>query len=89
MNVDGDTTLYLKCSQAVKGRSLGLCDRAAQRSKMASLTCSRVPELAQHCRRLQIRQIQPNGPYLIGGLCAGGVIAFETARQLEQPPNNL
>lgn len=31
----------------------------------------------------QIRRVQPRGPYLLAGLCAGGVIAFEMARQLE------
>lgn len=31
----------------------------------------------------RVRAIQPNGPYLVAGLCAGGVIAFEMARQLE------
>jgi acyl transferase domain-containing protein/thioesterase domain-containing protein len=31
----------------------------------------------------QIRTVQPQGPYLIGGLCAGGVIAFEMAVQLQ------
>ncbi|MGZ3240265.1 MAG: thioesterase domain-containing protein, partial [Burkholderiaceae bacterium] len=31
-----------------------------------------------------IRQIQPTGPYLLGGWSSGGVIAFEMARQLER-----
>ena len=31
----------------------------------------------------RIRQVQPRGPYLLAGLCAGGVIAVEIARQLE------
>jgi len=31
----------------------------------------------------QIRKLQPHGPYLLTGLCAGGVIAFEMARQLQ------
>lgn len=31
----------------------------------------------------RIRQQYPDGPYLIAGLCAGGVIAFEIARQLQ------
>lgn len=31
----------------------------------------------------RIRSVQPSGPYLLAGLCAGGVIAFEVARQLE------
>jgi thioesterase domain-containing protein len=31
----------------------------------------------------KIRTVQPHGPYLLGGMCAGGVIAFEIARQLQ------
>jgi acyl transferase domain-containing protein/thioesterase domain-containing protein/acyl carrier protein len=30
-----------------------------------------------------IRTVQPHGPYFIAGLCAGGVISFEMARQLQ------
>jgi thioesterase domain-containing protein len=30
----------------------------------------------------QVRKQQPHGPYLLGGLCAGGVIAYEMAAQL-------
>jgi thioesterase domain-containing protein len=32
----------------------------------------------------EIRSRQPVGPYFVGGLCAGGLIAFEVARQIEQ-----
>lgn len=32
----------------------------------------------------QIRGFQPGGPYYIAGFCAGGAIAFESARQLVQ-----
>ncbi|MCF2149900.1 amino acid adenylation domain-containing protein [Desmonostoc muscorum LEGE 12446] len=32
----------------------------------------------------QIRKIQPNGPYLLGGHCYGGVLAFEIAQQLQR-----
>ena len=31
-----------------------------------------------------IRKVQPKGPYQIGGFSAGGVVAFEMARQLEK-----
>ncbi|WP_126172152.1 type I polyketide synthase [Altericroceibacterium xinjiangense] len=31
----------------------------------------------------RMRTVQPFGPYLLAGLCAGGVIAFEMARQLQ------
>jgi thioesterase domain-containing protein len=41
-----------------------------------------VEGMATHCVSL-VRQKQPSGPYIFGGLCAGGVIAFEMARQLE------
>ena len=30
----------------------------------------------------EIRKVQPQGPYLLAGLCTGGFIAFEIARQL-------
>ena len=36
---------------------------------------------AHHIDRM--RSVQPHGPYMIGGMCAGGVIAFEIARQLQ------
>jgi thioesterase domain-containing protein len=31
----------------------------------------------------KMRSVQPRGPYLVGGMCAGGVIAFEIALQLQ------
>jgi acyl transferase domain-containing protein/thioesterase domain-containing protein/acyl carrier protein len=37
---------------------------------------------AAHIRTL--RRVQPQGPYHIAGLCAGGVIAVEMARQLQE-----
>ena len=30
----------------------------------------------------EIRRVQPHGPYLLGGYCLGGSIAYETAQQL-------
>ncbi|HZI47045.1 MAG TPA: amino acid adenylation domain-containing protein, partial [Pyrinomonadaceae bacterium] len=30
-----------------------------------------------------VRQFQPEGPYMFGGMCTGALIAFEMARQLE------
>jgi len=32
----------------------------------------------------EIRKVQPKGPYLIGGSCVGGVVAFEIAQQLRR-----
>ncbi len=40
-----------------------------------------VPALAARYVGL-VRQVQPRGPYLLGGMCSGGVTAFEMAQQL-------
>jgi thioesterase domain-containing protein len=37
----------------------------------------------------RIRQLRSEGPYLVGGMCAGGVIAFEIARQLQALGENV
>ncbi len=44
---------------------------------------TRVEDLAAYFAA-QIRKVQPVGPYVIAGYCAGGTIAFELARQLHQ-----
>ena len=42
-----------------------------------------VEEMAAAHIRL-VRSIQPQGPYLLGGFCNGGLVAYEMARQLEE-----
>ncbi len=44
---------------------------------------TRIDEMAAHYVA-RLRQVQQEGPYLLAGLCAGGVIAFEMARQLQE-----
>ena len=46
-----------------------------------SPTPETVEEIAEY-EVAQIRRLQPEGPYYIAGYCAGGTIAFESARQL-------
>jgi thioesterase domain-containing protein len=41
-----------------------------------------IPEMAAAYVR-ELRQLQPHGPYYVGGYCFGGNVAFEMARQLE------
>jgi amino acid adenylation domain-containing protein len=43
---------------------------------------TRTTDMAAHYVQ-EIRKVQPRGPYMLGGLCAGGVIAFEVALQLQ------
>ncbi|HYZ15668.1 MAG TPA: amino acid adenylation domain-containing protein [Candidatus Acidoferrum sp.] len=40
-----------------------------------------IEEMARDSLRL-IRNVQPRGPYLLGGYCMGGLVALEMARQL-------
>lgn len=42
----------------------------------------RVEDMAGHYIR-EVREVQPEGPYYLGGWSFGGVIAFEMARQLQ------
>ena len=42
-----------------------------------------IEEMAAHFIE-QIRMVQPQGPYHLGGGCEGGYVAFEMARQLQQ-----
>jgi thioesterase domain-containing protein len=40
-----------------------------------------VEAIAEHCLE-EIKKIQPQGPYLLGGYCLGGLVAFEIAQRL-------
>jgi acyl-CoA synthetase (AMP-forming)/AMP-acid ligase II/thioesterase domain-containing protein/acyl carrier protein len=42
-----------------------------------------VEEMASHYV-VEIRRVQPRGPYFLGGFCFGGQIAFEMAQQLQR-----
>jgi thioesterase domain-containing protein/aryl carrier-like protein len=44
---------------------------------------ARIPDMAAYYIE-QIRSVQPDGPYFLSGLCAGGVLAFEVACQLQR-----
>ena len=42
-----------------------------------------IPDMAAHYIK-EMRELQPEGPYLLGGYCGGGKIALEMAQQLQQ-----
>ena len=48
-----------------------------------TFTCETYEELSARYVRL-IRKVQPRGPYALLGWCAGGVLAFAVARELER-----
>ncbi len=43
---------------------------------------TQIEALAAHYIK-ELRAVQPEGPYLLGGFCTGGVVAFEMAQQLK------
>ncbi len=78
---DGETMLYRNLALRLDaGHAVyGLQPYSLDGVPMAH---TRIPEMAAY-HIGKIRAIQPRGPYLLGGMCAGGVIAFEVARQLQ------
>jgi FkbH-like protein len=79
---DGETLLYRGLSRMLPpGLAVfGLSPKALPGVPLAH---GSVKEMAAY-QVEQVRRLRPHGPYLLGGLCAGGVIAMEMAAQLEQ-----
>ncbi|MHB8814203.1 MAG: non-ribosomal peptide synthetase [Steroidobacteraceae bacterium] len=78
---DGETLLYRNLALRLDRRHavFGLNPHALPGVPMAH---TRIRDMAAyHIER--IRSVQPHGPYLLGGMCAGGIIAFEMALQLQ------
>jgi amino acid adenylation domain-containing protein len=48
----------------------------------------RVEEMAAQYIQ-EIKMVQPNGPYLLGGFCFGGIVAYEMAQQLTKAGNEV
>jgi FkbH-like protein len=84
---DGETMLYRNLALRLNDEHAvyGLQPHALPNVPMAH---TRIGEMAAHHIR-KMRSIQPRGPYLVGGMCAGGVIAFEIALQLQRQAENV
>lgn len=78
---DGEVLLYRNLAQKMPPgvRVYGLTPHAASGVPLAFTT---VEAMARHFAATLMR-LQSSGPYHLGGLCAGGTIAVEVARQLE------
>lgn len=79
-DADGETLLYRNLALRLPPwlGVYGVQPRRAGRLPMAHATISAA---ARHYVE-EIRRVQPRGPYRLGGLCAGGLLAYEMARQL-------
>ena len=80
-DADGETILYLNLARHLPAEQTVYGIRPYDRSGSPILH-TRFSEIVEQYIQ-EIRQVQPQGPYLIGGLCAGGVLAFEIACQLQ------
>ncbi len=78
---DGETMLYRNLAHQLKPERSVYGLQPSSRAGYPILH-TRIAEMAAYYIE-KIRTIQPEGPYLLGGMCAGGVLAFEIARQLQ------
>lgn len=79
---DGETLLYRTLSKLLPA---GFSAYGVMPATQPGVPLADTSVEAMAARYLaEVRQIQPEGKYHLGGLCAGGVIAFEMARQLAQ-----
>ena len=78
---DGEVLLYRTLAQHLPTQFtvFGVPPRSLPRIPMADRTLEQMASSYV----AEVRRRQPAGPYYLGGLCAGGVIAFEMAMQLE------
>jgi thioesterase domain-containing protein len=84
---DGETLLYLNLARRMPD-NLSVVGIEPLRIPGAPLAQASIEEMAAFYVG-EIRRSQPTGPYLLGGLCAGGVIAFEMASQLTHAGENV
>jgi FkbH-like protein len=77
---DGETLLYLNMARRMP-INLGVFGIEPRRIPGVPLAHVRIEDMASFYIE-QVRKKQPQGPYLLGGMCAGGVIAYEMASQL-------
>jgi len=77
---DGETLLYLNLARRLPDEVAvyGLEPRGTDR--LATVHTGLREMAADYAAR--VREARPGGPYLLGGMCAGGTIAFEMAVQL-------
>lgn len=79
-DADGEILLYRNLAERLGDRPVyGIQPHGRPESP---IVYTRIQDMAAHYVG-EIRALYPHGPYLLGGLCAGGVLAYEMALQLE------
>jgi FkbH-like protein len=78
---DGETLLYRNLARRLPD-DLAVFGIEPRRLSRVPLAHTRIEDMARFYIK-EMRRKQPRGPYMLGGLCAGGVIAYEMASQLQ------
>jgi FkbH-like protein len=78
---DGETLLYGNVARRLP-KQFAVFGIEPRHLRGIPLAHARIEDMASYYLEA-VRQKQPHGPYFLGGMCAGGVIAYEMARQLE------
>ena len=79
---DGETLLYLNLARRMPSE-FTVYGIEPRRLTQVPLAHGCIEDMAAYYVE-RMRKRQPKGPYYLGGMCAGGVIAFEMASQLIQ-----
>jgi FkbH-like protein len=80
-DADGETLLYRNLAERLGDRPVyGI---QPQGRLDTPIVHTRIRDMAAHYVA-EIRKVRPRGPYFLGGLCAGGIVAYEMALQLEE-----
>jgi FkbH-like protein len=77
---DGETLLYCNLARRMPD-NVAVFGIEPRRMPKVPLAHTRIEDMARFYIE-EVRKKQPTGPYMLGGLCAGGVIAYEMASQL-------
>ncbi len=77
---DGETLLYLNLARRLPDE-LAVYGLEPTGNDRCPTLLTAIPEMAADYVA-RVREAFPEGPYLLGGMCAGGTIAFEMAAQL-------
>ncbi|MBD2043729.1 SDR family NAD(P)-dependent oxidoreductase [Microcoleus sp. FACHB-672] len=80
-DADGETMLYLNLARLLNPERPVYGLRPYSKNGFPILH-TRLSEMVNYYIE-KIRNVQPQGPYLLGGLCAGGVIAYAIAEELQ------
>jgi thioesterase domain-containing protein/acyl carrier protein len=80
-DADGETMLYRNLAYALNSNRAVYGLQPYGRDGFPILH-TRISDMVSHYIET-IRTVQPTGPYLLGGLCVGGILAFEIALQLQ------